>query len=405
MFEKSKIYLLYVLFFSLVIKFGLLLTLGIEAFPDSIWYLQAAEETYKNGLLFPNSLNSDAPGTPYFYALFYPLKYYFGSNIFAYANILIASLSLIIFYKITEIIFRDKTIALISAFICCIYPFFNFYTLTILSETIYIFFLYLSFFFLIKFFQAETKYAFLLFCFFFAIDTLIRFSNLAMFPFFILLTIYILKRKNSLYKYTSTLLTGFLIFLLVMSVWWIRNYHVHGEFIATSVGESGKVFYTGNNKNNLSGGGIGGIDVSYDDLERFNKIKDIKRRNEIMINEGLDWIKDNPLDYLVLEIKKLIRFYSPIFFAEKYDKFEYNIISLMTYGVIFILFVFSLYIHRNLFTRYSPMFLYLILLTGIHLVFVSSIRYRLPTEPFMIIMASPLIKKFLEDYFQKLNFA
>jgi len=39
------------------------------------------------------------------------------------------------------------------------------------------------------------------------------------------------------------------------------------------------------------------------------------------------------------------------------------------------------------------MLLYAILLTGVHLVFIVSMRYRLPIEPFMIIIASGVIFK------------
>ena len=141
-----------------------------------------------------------------------------------------------------------------------------------------------------------------------------------MFFFFVVLAIVLMLRKNckSIFIF-KTIFLGSICFVLVMSPWWIRNYQVFGEFVATSVGESGKVFFSGNNPNNMSGGGIGGIDISYEDLNRFEKIKDLTERDKVMFQEGIDWIKNNPSDWIILEFKKLKRLYSPVFYAEKYN--------------------------------------------------------------------------------------
>ncbi|MCV6607976.1 MAG: hypothetical protein OIF32_07185, partial [Campylobacterales bacterium] len=127
-------------------------------------------------------------------------------------------------------------------------------------------------------------------------------------------------------------------------------------------------------------------------------IKDPKLKDEVMKEAGINWIKENPTDWLILELKKLKRLYSPVFYDKGYDKWYYNLISILSYGVIFILFLFSLYRYRSKFTLYSPMLLYAFLLTGVHLVFIASIRYRLPIEPFMIIMASPVILDIIKRY-------
>jgi len=183
-----------------------------------------------------------------------------------------------------------------------------------------------------------------------------------------------------------------------MTPWWIRNYNVFGEFVATSAGESGKVFYSGNNPMNKSGGGIGGVDISRYDLKKFEKIKDLELRDKVMWNAGINWIKENPSDWIILEVRKLKRLYSPIFYAEKYNKWYYNLLSIMSYGIIFIIFVYSLVKFKKYFWLYSPMLLYACLLTGVHLVFIASIRYRLPIEPFMIILSSCSIALFFKRF-------
>ena len=170
-----------------------------------------------------------------------------------------------------------------------------------------------------------------------------------------------------------------------MSLWWIRNYGVYDKFVMTSTGYSGHVFYAGNNPLNKTGGGTN-KDV---DFSKFNKIRDNELRDKAQWEAAIKWIKENPKDWFILEFKKFKRFFSLKFYTPLYDKWYYNLISIMSYGVVLIFFLYGLFFNmRNYIDKMMPMLLYSILLIGIHMVFIASIRYRLPIEPFMIIVAS-----------------
>ncbi len=382
--------------FSIIIKIILLALMGAQPFLDGQWYIKTAEEIWSSGFLFPSDAIRDAPGTPYFYALFYPLTKLIGIDAFAVGNILVASLTVVLGYKISLEIFKDQKIANITAIIFALYPFFNFYSIALLSETIYLFLLYLAFLFSVRFIKFFRLKDLALFSFFFGLDTLVRFANLPMLIFFLALFVFVAFRNGKDLKFlTKIVFVGGFVFTLTMTPWWIRNYHVHGEFVATSVGESGKVFYSGNNPMNKTGGGIGGVDL---DTSSFAHIKDPALKDKAMWEAGINWIKENPTDWLVLEFRKLMRLYSPIFYDPGYNKWYYNLISLLSYGVVFILFLIALFRFRDKIWLYSPMLLYLALLTGVHLVFIASLRYRLPVEPFMILLASPIIYTYLERY-------
>lgn len=398
--HNTNVVLGYILLFSLLLKVVLLFVLGAQPFLDGKGYMKIAEKIYLAGWYYPADEIRDAPLTPYIYALLYPFAKILGIKAFAVGNIILATLTIVIGYKISLEIFERSEVALITALLFSIYPFFNFYAITILTETIYIFFLYTALLFAIRFLKHFFLRDIMLFSFIFALSTLSRFANLSMFPFFLLLfLIFMLHSGKSPFFAGRKLLVAIVVFFLTMMPWWIRNYSVHGEFVATSVGESGKVFYSGNNPKNQSGGGIGKIDV---DFSSFEHIQDPEERDSAMWQAGIEWIKENPGDWVVLEFKKLIRFYSPIFYAEQYNKWYYNLISVLSYGVVFLLFLYSLYQHRKQAWYYSPLLLYTVLLTAVHLVFIASLRYRLPLEPFMIIMAAPLIKQLLEKkYFEK----
>jgi len=386
----SKVAFLYIFSASIVVKILILIYLGAQTFMDGIWYIQTAEKIYQNGFFFPSDELKDAPLTPYFYALLVPLAKLIGNHSYAFGNIILATASIVVFSKISLLIFNNRTIANITALIACFYPFLNFYSISILTETLYIFLLYTSFYYSILFIKENRLVYVALFALFFGLDTLARFSNLAMFPFFVFLIAILQYRANqSLQRIFVTLMISIIVFFSVMSIWWVRNYIVFGEFVATSKGESGKVFYSGNNPKNSTGGGIGGIDV---DLEQFEYIKNPVLRDKAMWDAGIQWIKEYPKDWLALEVKKLIRFYRFTIYAEQYQAWYYKVLSIFSYGIIFILSIYSLFRFRRQFWDYSPMLLYTFLLTGIHLVFIASVRYRLPIEPFMIILAAPVVQ-------------
>ena len=52
----------------------------------------------------------------------------------------------------------------------------------------------------------------------------------------------------------------------------------------------------------------------------------------------------------------------------------------------------------------SPLFIYFIILTGIHLITIASIRYRFPLEFVLIILSSFSINLYIEKFSKKFNF-
>jgi len=384
--------------FSFLVKLIILENIGIQYFADGNAYASIAKDIYKNNFFFPDTYLTDAPGLPYFFSLFESFRSIISIDPYVFGNVLVSSLSVYVFYLITFKIYKKKDIALFAALLAAIYPFFIFYSLTWLSETLYIFFLYISVYFYLLFLERKRIVYLILFSMFFAIDTLVRFVNFPMFFVFIFLTIYILIKENffasKIFQIVSICLLSY---FLVLTPWLIRNYNVYETIVFTDSGSFGKVFFSGNNSFNKSGGGIGGIDVRYEDLKRFENIQNLSLREETMIGESIQWIKSNPIDWIQLEIKKLVRFFSPIFYAERFNKLGYNLISFSTYGVILVAFVISF--RKNFkyhFYETSPMLIYSLMLLGIHLITISSIRYRLPIEPMMIIMSSPIIFLFLK---------
>lgn len=381
----------FVLIFSIIMKGVLLAFFPLFDFPDGRSYLSTAQLIVENGYLWPTEINHEAPLGFYYYSLLYPAYDLLGGRWYLLGNVLMATLTIYWVYKIALEVF-GQLVANVAALIMLLYPYFNFYAIHPLLETPFNLVLYVGFYFAIRFMKSfDPKYLYG-FSFFFALTILMKFSGLPMYPIILMLMLYFYQGRFGNMNAVKIGVKAIVVFVLVMSPWWVRNYHVHGGFVATSIGESGKVLYTGNNPMNKSGGGITGIDV---DFSAFEHLSSLEEKDQAMHDAAIKWIRENPTDWLILEARKLIRFYSPVVFTEYFNAWYYQALSLLTYGVVFALFLVSLFYEKEKKVLVSPLLLYMLLLTGIHLVFIASLRYRFPLEPFMIIMASGVLVKLL----------
>jgi len=174
-----------------------------------------------------------------------------------------------------------------------------------------------------------------------------------------------------------------------MSPWWAHNYVKYDTFVRLSLGD-GKVLYSGNNPINQSGGGVANSASSDDmNLNQFDPIHDPVLKNEAMKRAAFDFILENPGRFIELAGIKFVRFWRLWPYAPEYQKPYIIVVSLLSYGVVLALAI--LFLLRNIGVHWrnvTPMLLFMIYLTAIHMVTIGSIRYRLPVEPFLIIIAA-----------------
>ena len=99
---------------------------------------------------------------------------------------------------------------------------------------------------------------------------------------------------------------------------------------------------------------------------------------------------------------KFVRFWRLWPYNSIYERPFYIAMSLLSYGVVLILF--SLYIVRYIrehYRRIGPILILIGYLSLVHMVLISSIRYRFPIEPFLIIFASFLSVSYWKKIFKK----
>ena len=393
---KNNKLLKYLFFVSIVIKLIILMVLGAQPFMDGKAYMKIAETIFNNNFVFPNHELDDMPLVPYIYSLFFPLKQYIGISAYAIPNIILASMTIFILYSITFLIFESTVVANIAAVITTFYPFFNFYSISILTETIFIFFLYVSLFYAVRFVKYLSLRDIALFSIFFALTSFARPITVPMFPFFLVLFSFVLYKQGKKDFILKSIVVSLVIFYTILSPWIIRNYAITNDIVTTTPSPNGNfAFYIGNNPLNKTGGGLGS-DFS---LLKYEDIDDINKASEMALNDAIVWIKDNPLDWVVLEYRKFIRFYRITLHAKPYQAIHYKLLSIFSYGVVLVLFLYGVFLVRDKFWLYSPMLLFSLLLTGVHMVLFASVRYRLPIEPFMIIISSYVIYNIMGKFF------
>jgi hypothetical protein len=357
-----------------------LLVFGVKVFPDSKNYIEAGDNLLQNGLIEAHHIMP----------LFPLITAFLNTNLnIILFNISLSLINVVLIYKISSLIFKNKNISVIAAFIWSIYPFSIFYSISALTETLFVSLVLGTFYFM---YQKNTNIAFFLA----VLSILLKPTLELFFPFFIIFFSHFIYKNN--FKNTSILLIKYLlIYLLVMSFWWIHQYNKYGELVRLNLGD-GIVWYSGNNALNTSGGGV------HDPL----KGKDMEMRqfyeaysNPIDLNDALkvsafNYIKSNPTHFFKMTTVKFLRFWRLWPYSSYFNSPFYVFISLTSYGVILFLSIFALRFFNSKQVRLMlPIFFLFFYLTAIHMILIASIRYRFPLEPFLTIFAAFSLFKIL----------
>ncbi len=338
---------------------------------DNITYLAQAQSFLA---LETSNINHIMPFYPFILALFG------GTTLGAlFANIILSTLAIWLVYELTQTLFHNHHKAVIAAMIVSFYPFFIFYSLVNLTESLFIFLILAG---TLCFYRKYLTLGNI--CFILAILTRPTFDF--MMPLFII-AFGVFIHKMSIRQISYWLLRYTLIYIVLFTPWWLYQYHKYDQFVRFHLG-SGIVIYSGNNSLNETGGGIADefhVDMNFD---HFQHITDPVLRDKALKQAGFHFMINNPGKFAFLAYKKFIRFWRLYPHHPTYQKPFYIVVSVLSFTPILLLFF---YYFRHLrmidLQKFSPILLMIAYLTAVHMVLIGSMRYRLPLEPFMIIIA------------------
>lgn len=347
------------------------LLLGFIVFPDYHTYMNAGKEILETGR---TSITNVMPLFPLVVAII-------DSKIALVSmNIALSCVSAILTYRLSMAIFEDETSALFASMSFGIYPFFVFYSLTGLTETMYITLL-------LSCFYLYYKDRWVLAHIVMILSILLRPTLDLLAP--LLIASFAFINNDSLKTTAKKIACYFFIYILMFSPWWLHNYYQYGSFVRLNLGD-GIVLYSGNNPLNTTGGGTVRADRSKDmDLSQFDKYSSPLEKNRAMKEAAYSFIRENPSKFAKLALLKASRFWRLYPFAPEYQNPLYKILSLLSFTPVLLLTImFFLQNGRAYLKKTAPILGMCLYLTMVHMVTIGSLRYRLPLEPFMIIIAS-----------------
>jgi len=289
-------------------------------------------------------------------------------------------ISIWLIFKISYKLFANLRAAYVASIFSTFYPHFIFYSISGLTETFFTLLILCAFY----FFYSRAIFLGIIFL---ALSVLVRPTLDFLNPIILLLFTGVVHQ----YSFKKTLmfqLIYFLVYVFFMTPWWIHQYSKYGEFVRLNLGD-GIVLYSGNNPLNESGGGVGRKNGKSDmDLSQFQSIDNPIQRNYELKRAAYDYIVENPSRFVELGIKKFFRFWRLWPYADEYKSHQIIISSILSYGLVLFLSIGFFYKRHIGFKEISPIIALIVYLTLVHTVTISSIRYRFPIEPFLIIFGT-----------------
>ncbi|MHB2149550.1 ArnT family glycosyltransferase [Calditrichota bacterium LG25] len=370
------------------------------------------------------------PGYPIFIAIIYVIS----SNrvwLVLLIQIFLNIFSILLIYKIVLIFFSRK-IALLSALLFAIDIYQSLYSVTLLTDSLFVFLFLLSIFYLYK--NIKQKNFLLIFssALFLGIATLVRPISY-LFPFIALIFIFLFGNFRLQIKFIYSLVFS-ITFLATISPWLIRNYSKYGEAKLSSVTGYNLLFYNVAYTEVYKSGKP--IEQVRKDLYRMSSKQGIDTTNiyslknsQIYFNIAKQYIKDNFILYCKRHFMGIINMYAGLSTKHIASIFHLKSKSLSvdqysgpnifkriidffnskTKGEIFIAFFLGFYLLINYFFAFYAMlllirknrkFLFVIILIILYFSALTGVvgltRYRLPIMPFINIFCAVGLFNFYE---------
>ncbi len=395
--EKKKflIYLTGIFLLALFLRIAFISTLDntVDVWDDWWdelgWKLASGQGYWVNNPYFPDGpayFSWRAPVFPIFLALVYKI---FGHSYLA-AKIclaIVSSFTCLLIYFISKLFMSEKH-SIFAALLYAIYPASIFWTGYLAPETLTAFLLLL--FVYIVFISFDRKIGFSLFAgIIFGVAVLCRSAILVLFP-LVPVAYFLLLDKNVLKKSIV-----FLLGLMVIVPWVVRNWIIHNAFVLIST-EGGVVFYIANNEFSLSQ--ASGF-YHAENIEEFKGLSEVETDKKFY-SMALDFIRKHPFTYIRLVADRCIRFWR--FFphtisgpGENYN-IKHQLIGLFSETPLIIFGFCGMLLTARRWRYFFIFYGIVIVYSGVLILIRTAIRYRFPLMGILLIFSVYFITELLK---------
>ncbi len=364
-------------------------------FPDEQRFMASAVKLAATGEFWIGDDRAwDMPGTALFFA---PMVRLFGPYVmpirFAQSLLLVVQSGLIALTA--QRIFGNTLTAFVAASVAALYPFSLFYQGLLLSETLFTTLLLASIAALYWWRKRGSAigWPLVVVCLCFAAATLTKATLTILPPFLIAATVW--TTGASLRRTLVILAVATCLYSAFLSPWWVRNAVVLGSFVPFTTG-SAQNLYLGNNPKNPDAGIDWATNAEPAMTAKMAALPDEVERQAAYSRAATDYIKANPTAFICSAFKKLIRFWDLVPNASEFRTGLYSIVSVASFGSVMALALIAALRRRRQWRLFAPLYLIIGYFSFVHVVTIASLRYRLPIEPILILLAAEPLAAIIE---------
>ena len=405
--KSKEIYVLTLLIlFSALIRIPIILMYGDTSLEHE-WELlvnnlithgKLVYEIFDNGYMLPNLWMPPLYAYYLYCFSFFGLEYQNYILLILSSQILLASISVAIFYKINKFFFSQR-ISFYSSLLFSIFPLYAYASGQISSISLQVFLMMLFFYF---FFQIVTKknlLSIILFSFISGLLILLRGEFRIIFVISIFYLFFFLKAP------AKKILLIFLITLVTVSPYLIRNFVIFGKI--TIVETSGYNLWKGNHPFAMKNSFVEGLDFSPErdvkikkqidaiPIDKFYRIN----LNKVFLDQAIKNIMSEPKGYLIFYVKKAISFLFIV--VDPHDPRYWEPLHYLPALLLGITSLIGLVMSDKKSYKFNYLILIFFVIVGIFSMVSILPRYKLIILPLQIIFTNVLIVHVKEKFFYK----
>jgi 4-amino-4-deoxy-L-arabinose transferase-like glycosyltransferase len=281
-------------------------------------------------------------------------------------------------YKIGRRVVNEET-GLTGAGLAAVYGYFVYYNAALMTETFFIVLVLLTLYLSVELKENPTPIRWLWLGLSLGLAALLRQTILLFVPFLLFWLFLELRSRGIRWWYFA--LPVVIIFLLV-TPWTIRNYQVYREFLLLN-SNAGYALFASNNPNL-------GTDWR-NDVVVIPVPEELKGQNEAQLDraltkQGIEFILADPERYFWLTLDKTLEFFW--FWPSSDSSRISNLNRVLSFGLYLPFMVFGLILSISRWRNFLPLYLFIIIHTGIHLLSWPAPRYRLSVDAVSMVFAA-----------------
>lgn len=362
--------LLGLLALAAVLRLGFVAAAAPTPWPDEQTYLIAAQD-----LLAGRPIGSDLvmPLYPAFVSLV-------GWERLPWVQALLSTATVALVWALAEQVFADRRIAAWAAALMAIEPLSVFYANQRLTETLFVFGLCAA---LLALWRRQLLLGSLLL----VAGILVRPSIDLAAPLLVALFGWRQAAGRKALGAARGLALYALAYALLMAPWWLHNAEKYGRFVRLNLGD-GIVMRLEQNPVFVEHGFWDRLQPVFDE---FAEVSDPVRRNRLRREAALQFVREHPLRYLELSLRRLGRLWSPKLDQGEHWGLRLRVqlpFALATLAIYAGVALYAVQPRERKWARLAPLLLLLGYLSLVHVALHALVRYRAPLMPLVVVVAA-----------------